>query len=69
VKIFFLSIFFFWTSELHILQAFWEHQARQFLIPYEPVVKFSFKMGIKLIFLVFFDELLRVTMWLKLLKG
>jgi hypothetical protein len=31
---------FFLTSELHILQAFCEHQARPILTPYEPVVNF-----------------------------
>jgi hypothetical protein len=32
--------FHFWTSELHISQAFREHQARPILTLYEPVVKF-----------------------------
>jgi hypothetical protein len=32
--------FFFWTSELHISQAFREHQARPIPTPYEPVVNF-----------------------------
>jgi hypothetical protein len=33
-------LFFFWTSELHISQAFRKHQARQIPTPYEPVVNF-----------------------------
>jgi hypothetical protein len=36
---FFLN-FFFWTSELHISQAFNEHQARPISTLYELVVKF-----------------------------
>jgi hypothetical protein len=39
-EIVFLKIFFFWMSELHILQAFREHQARPIPIPSEPVVNF-----------------------------
>jgi hypothetical protein len=30
---YFFFNFFFWTSELRISQAFWEHQARQILMP------------------------------------
>jgi hypothetical protein len=63
------SIFFFWTSELHILQAFREHQARQIPTPYEPMAKKIMKTGIKLIFHVFSKELLHAAMWLKLSKG
>jgi hypothetical protein len=33
-------IFFFWTSELHISQAFRIHQARPIPALYEPMVKF-----------------------------
>jgi hypothetical protein len=32
--------FFFWTSELHISQAFREHQARPILTLYEPLANF-----------------------------
>jgi hypothetical protein len=35
--------FFFWTSKLHISQAPLQHQARQILILYEPLVNFCFK--------------------------
>jgi hypothetical protein len=35
--------FFFWTSELHISQAFREHQARPIPTPYEPVANFCWK--------------------------
>jgi hypothetical protein len=39
-NLFFFFIFSFWTSELHILQAFREHQARPIPTPYEPVANF-----------------------------
>jgi hypothetical protein len=38
-KLFFFN-FFFWTSELHISQALYEHQARPIPTLYELVVKF-----------------------------
>jgi hypothetical protein len=41
-KSFFFNLFF-WTSELHISQAFREHQARLILTLYELVVKFCSK--------------------------
>jgi hypothetical protein len=56
-------------KELHILQVFWEYQAIPIPPPYEPVVKFYSKMGIKFIFHVFYEELLHVAMWLKLPRG
>jgi hypothetical protein len=34
------KIKFFWMSELHISEAFREHQARPIPTPYEPVVNF-----------------------------
>jgi hypothetical protein len=64
----FFSIFFFWTSELHILQAFYELGT-----PNSDSVwacgEGLFKTGIKFIFPVFFEELLHAAMWLKLPKG
>jgi hypothetical protein len=44
---------FFWTSELHISQAFQEHQARPILTSYEPVVKFCSKQVLSLFILYF----------------
>ena len=37
---YFFFNFFFWTSELHILQAFREHQAHPIPTPYEFVANF-----------------------------
>jgi hypothetical protein len=70
-EFFFFSIFFllFWTSELHVSQAFWEHQAHPIATPYEPVVKLCSKPVLKFILPVFFEELLHATMWLKVPKG
>jgi hypothetical protein len=65
----FVSTFFFWMSEVHISQAFWEHQACQIPIPYEPVVKFCSKLVFMFILLVFSKELVHTAMWLKLPKG
>jgi hypothetical protein len=56
-------------SDLHISQAFREHQARPILTPYEPVAIFLLKTGIKPSFLVFFEELLHAAIWLKMPKG
>jgi hypothetical protein len=47
--------FFFWTSELHISQAFREYQVRQILTPYEPVANFCWKR----VFSSFFQYFLR----------
>jgi hypothetical protein len=60
--------FFFCTSELHILQAFQEHQAHPIPTPYE-FGEVLFKTGIKFIFHVFSEELLHAALWLKLPKG
>jgi uncharacterized membrane protein SirB2 len=51
-------------SELHISQDFCEHQARPILTPYAHG-EVLLKTGIKLIFPVFFEELLHATMWLR----
>jgi hypothetical protein len=48
--------FFFWTSKLHILQAFWDHQARPISTPYEPMVKFCSKWVLCSFFLYFFKS-------------
>jgi hypothetical protein len=56
-------------SELHISQAFCEHQACPILTLYELVEFFLLKTGIKSIFPVIFEELLHAAMWLKLPKG
>jgi hypothetical protein len=40
-------------SELHISQAFWQHQALQILIMYEPVINFGSKWVVNLFFLYF----------------
>ena len=63
--------FFFRTSELHILQAFQEHQAHQIPTLYEPVVKFCSKWVLSSFFMYFvlYEELFHATMWLKLPKG
>jgi hypothetical protein len=45
--------FFLKTSELHISQAFREHQACLIPAPYEPVVKFCFKWVLNSFFLYF----------------
>jgi hypothetical protein len=50
---YFLFTFFFWTSELHISQAFCEHQARPIPTPYEPVVKFCSKQVLSSYFMYF----------------
>jgi hypothetical protein len=64
-------------GELHISQAFREHQACPIPTPYEPMANFCskqvlssflFKTSIKLIFHVFPKELLHAAMWLKLPK-
>ena len=52
-EIFFSIFFFFWTSKLHISQAFREHQACPILAPYEPVVKFCSKRVLSSFFLYF----------------
>ena len=52
-------------SELHISQAYWQHQARHIPTPYELVVNFYSK-WIKFVFHVFYEELLHATMWLEL---
>jgi hypothetical protein len=52
-RIFFFFDFFFWTSELHISQAFHEHQARQIPTLYEPVANFCWKQVLSSIFLYF----------------
>jgi hypothetical protein len=49
-KYIFFNIFF-WTSELHILQAFQEHQTRQIPTPYESGVKFCSKWVLSSFFL------------------
>jgi hypothetical protein len=45
--------FFFWMSELHISQAFCEHQARPIPTPYEPVVNFCWKRVLSSFFMYF----------------
>jgi hypothetical protein len=60
---------FFLTSELHISQAFQEHQACPIPTPYEPIVKFCSKRVLMFIFPVFSKVLLHAAMWLKLPKG
>jgi hypothetical protein len=45
--------FFYWTSELHISQAFWEHQAPPIPTPSEPMVKFRSKRILSSFFLYF----------------
>jgi hypothetical protein len=50
---YFFSNIFFWTSELHISQAFHEHQVWPIPTPYEPVVKFCSKWVLSLFFLYF----------------
>jgi hypothetical protein len=45
--------FFSWTSELHILHAFREHQAPPIPISYEPVANFCWKWVLSLFFLYF----------------
>jgi hypothetical protein len=44
---------FFWTSELHISQAFRKHQARPFPTPYEPVANFCWKQVLNSFFMYF----------------
>jgi hypothetical protein len=45
--------FFFWTSELHISQAFCEHQERPIPTPYEPVANFCWKQVLSSFFMYF----------------
>jgi hypothetical protein len=52
-RILFFFNFFFWTSELHISQAFHEHQARPIPTPYEPVVNFCWKQVLSSFFMYF----------------
>jgi hypothetical protein len=54
MKIFIFSFnFFFWTSELHISQAFRKHQANPIPTPYEPVANFCWKQVLSSFFLYF----------------
>jgi hypothetical protein len=50
---YFFSNFFFWTSELHISQAFRQHQAHQLSTPYESMVNFCSKWVVTSFFLYF----------------
>jgi hypothetical protein len=47
------KINFFWTSELHISQAFHEHQACPIPTPYEPVANFCWKQVLSSFFIYF----------------
>jgi hypothetical protein len=48
--------FFFWTSQLHMSQAFWQCQAQQILTLYEHVMNLCSKW-----ILYFFEELLKIS--------
>jgi hypothetical protein len=50
---FYFFNFSFWTSELYIPWAFWEHQAHSIPTPYEHVVKFCWKWVLSSFFLYF----------------
>ena len=55
-EIFIFFNFFFWTSELHISQAFREHQARQISTLYELVEKFCWRWVISSFFMYFLNS-------------